>query len=280
MKEQSSEESRVAALRAADDQRPMHGKPLRPASSPLAAAPRVSLGDVVAEQLRQAILDDALTPGQHLREEEISHLLQVSRGPVRDAFLLLEREGLIRLSRHRGASVVELSATDLGEVYSLRSAIEDLAVRLAIRRSDENDLEVLDASLKKMRNGLRRRLTAQEAARLDVEFHDGIFLAAHHERLYATWSGIRMQVYLFLRSRNIANSDWRVATASGHAHILELIRSGNEEAAAKAVRLHISGAYARVIGVLSPETSPAPSPDTARAVADSYLLAWPAEPPA
>jgi len=45
------------------------------------AAPRVSLGDVVAERLREAILNDDLTPGQHLREEEISERLQVSRGP-------------------------------------------------------------------------------------------------------------------------------------------------------------------------------------------------------
>lgn len=271
----SSAEPRVDALLSAGDRRGRPGRPGKPASitSPtLSAAPRVSLGDVVAERLRQAILNDELTPGQHLREEEISDLLQVSRGPVRDAFLLLEREGLVRLSRHRGASVVDLSATDLGEVYSLRSAIEELAVRLAIRRRDDSDLEVLEGSLKELRSGLRRRLTAQEAARLDVEFHDGIFLAAHHERLYASWSAIRMQVYLFLRRRNIANSDWRIATVKGHADILELIRSGHEEAAAKAVRLHISAAYGRVIGGMSPERSYAVSSDAARAIAESFLL--------
>ena len=72
-------------------------------------APRVSLGDIVAERLREAILNDELTPGQHLREEEISDRLQVSRGPVRDAFIALEREGLVRRESHRGARVVELS---------------------------------------------------------------------------------------------------------------------------------------------------------------------------
>lgn len=83
--------------------------------SRLSIAPRLTLSDVVADSLRQAIVNDELKPGARLREEELSEQLQ-SRGPVRDAFILLEREGLVQASRHRGASVVELSANDLGEV--------------------------------------------------------------------------------------------------------------------------------------------------------------------
>lgn len=235
------------------------------------AAPRVSLGAVVADRLREAILLDELLPGQHLREEEISELLKVSRGPVRDAFILLEREGLVRLSRHRGASVVELSEIDLGEVYSLRSAIEDLAVRLAIRRHTPDDLDAIEQSLTDMRSRLRRRLTEQEAARLDVDFHDAIFQAAHHERLYASWSAIRMQVYLFLRRRNIASADWRVATVKGHAEILDLIRGGKEGAAADAVRHHIRVAYDRIITSLSEKSAESPG-DNTRSIAESFLL--------
>ena len=236
------------------------------------AAPRVSLGDVVADRLREAILSDELRPGQHLREEEISDMLQVSRGPVRDAFLLLQREGLVQVSRHRGASVVDLSATDLGEVYSLRAAIEDLAVRLAMRRHDESDLAALDGSLADLRSGLRRRISEQEAARLDVEFHDGIFAAAHHERLYASWSAIRMQVFLFLLRRNIANADWRSATVQGHAEILELIRSGAEDDAARAVREHITNGYGRIISGVTEQRSDEPPESDVRGIAESFLL--------
>src|SRR6202012_4058945 len=115
------------------------------ASGPLLTGPavRTSLGDVVAERLREAIMNSELEPGQHLREEQISESLDVSRGPVRDAFLILEREGLVTLSRHRGATVVELMLEDLGEVYSLRSALESLAVRLAIRRHEPADIDRL-----------------------------------------------------------------------------------------------------------------------------------------
>lgn len=238
----------------------------------LQAAPRVTLGDVVADRLREAILRGDLRPGEHLREEEISEMLQVSRGPVRDGLLLLQREGLVQVLRHRGASVVDLSATDLGEVYSLRAAIEDLAVRLAIRRHDASDVAALEASLADLRSGLRRKLSEHDAARLDVEFHDAIFAAAHHDRLYESWAAIRMQVFLLLLRRNIANADWRVSTVAGHAEILDLIKSDNEEAAARAVRFHVSEGYQRIVAGLADNAESDASQHEVRDIADSYLL--------
>ncbi len=235
-------------------------------------APRVSLGDIVAERLRDAILNDDLTPGQHLREEEISERLQVSRGPVRDAFILLEGEGLVRLSRNRGASVVELSVVDLGEVYSLRSAVEELAVRLATRRHTPEDLAALENSMADLKMALRRKLTEQEAARLDVEFHDALFKAAHHERLDVSWSSIRMQVYWFLRRRNIASADWRVNIVKGHQRIFDLIRAGEEAAATAEIRNHIRLSYSLIIDGLAEDGS-SYGGESAKHVAEAFLLA-------
>jgi DNA-binding GntR family transcriptional regulator len=236
-----------------------------------APATRTSLGDVVAERLREAILNDQLSPGQHLREEEISKTLDVSRGPVRDAFLMLEREGLVSLSRHRGATVVQLSLEDLGEVYSLRSAIESLAVRLAIRRRQEGDLDRLEDSLSELQVAMRRKITEQAAARLDVNFHDAIFRAAHHDRLYKNWSNIRMQVYWFLLSRNVAGPDWREDMAQNHARLLDLIRAGDEGEAVAAIADHIRSAYTRIwVALADGGGSGASSPE--RDIAESFLL--------
>jgi len=72
-------------------------------------------------------------------------MLDVSRGPVRDALLMLEGEGLVRVFRHRGAVVVELSLDDLGEVYSLRSAIESIAIPPSPSGvHEQSDLDMLD----------------------------------------------------------------------------------------------------------------------------------------
>jgi DNA-binding GntR family transcriptional regulator len=215
--------------------------------SALTPANRKSLGEDVAERLREAILHGELSPGQRLREEELGARLQVSRGPVRDAFILLEREGLVRPSRNRGVSVVELTRNDLQEIFTLRSALEPLAISLAIERGDASDLAEMDASLAEMASAFSRRITERDAARLDVQFHDTIYQAAHHQRLSNAWEQIRLPTYWFMLSRNVASPDWREGTVKGHADIVKVIRTGDENAATEAIKEHISFAYERIL---------------------------------
>jgi DNA-binding GntR family transcriptional regulator len=207
---------------------------------------RKLLGDDVADRLREAILHGELQAGQHLREEELAERLQVSRGPVRDAFVVLEREGLIRSSRHRGVQVVELTLDDLHEIYTLRSALEPLAVSLAIERGTESDLAEIEAALAEFTAALSPRMSERTAADLDVRFHDAIYRAAQHERLYGVWSNLRMPAYWFMLSRNVASAQWRAETASGHTLIVATIRDGNAEAAREATSEHIRTGFTRI----------------------------------
>ena len=129
----------------------------RPPRSALTPPRRKLLGDDVADRLREAILHGELSAGQRLREEELAERLQVSRGPVRDAFVSLEREGLIRSSRHRGVTVVELNLRDLHEIYTLRSALEPLAISLAARRPHSASGRVRSAAVRPPASSARRR---------------------------------------------------------------------------------------------------------------------------
>src|SRR6476469_10949085 len=105
--------------------------------SPLPLTPTVkrSLADDVVDRLRDAIFHGSFKPGEALREEQLAAMLDVSRGPVREALVQLEREGLVIVRRHRGATVARLSRRDLEEVYSLRLALERLAVQRAVRHA-------------------------------------------------------------------------------------------------------------------------------------------------
>jgi DNA-binding GntR family transcriptional regulator len=220
---------------------------MRKVPSALTPAIRKSLGEDVAERLRDAILHGELEPGQHLREEELGERLQVSRGPVRDAFVLLERQGLVTSSRHRGVSVVELTRNDLHEIFTLRSALEPLAITLAIQRASAADLHEMDRSLAEMTSAFSKRITERDAARLDVQFHDTIYQAAHHQRLSSAWDQIRLPAYWFMLSRNVASPDWREGTVKGHAEIVQIIRSGDETAASGLIKEHIAFAYERIL---------------------------------
>ncbi len=218
-------------------------------------SPDASLADSIREQLREAILKGGMAPGQHLREVEIAAMYDVSRGPVREALLRLEREGLVLLRRNRGAVVARLSRSDLDEVYSLRLALERLAVVQAVRRGTEADFAILDDILHEFRGtDSSQPLTEQEAADQDVRFHDAIYRAAHHERLYVAWSSIRSQVYVLLLARNVAGPDFREDTYFGHLELAYLIRARSEERVVKAIENHLAASYARVLASYSEAT--------------------------
>ncbi|MFG3015881.1 GntR family transcriptional regulator [Streptomyces cinerochromogenes] len=163
----------------------------------MAPARRRGLAEEVADRIREAVFDGTYAPGAQLREVELSGDMDVSRGPVREALRLLEREGLVHCAWHRGTTVTTLSATDVEELDSLRGALEDLAVRQVVARASEEDL----ASLAKAAEMMERAVDAHEMVRCDIAFHDAVFAATGHQRLTDAWNGIRCQVHLFLLTR-------------------------------------------------------------------------------
>jgi len=122
-----------------------------PTSADLASllSPPVSrgLGVDIAERLRAAILSGGFGPGERLPEEQLAKAMGVSRGPVREALIQLEREGLIVIRRNRGAFVAQLSRDDLDEVYTLRVAIERLATERCVANSTDAELDEIQAAL-------------------------------------------------------------------------------------------------------------------------------------
>ena len=152
-----------------------------------------SLSDDVTARIRDAVLSGRLAPGERLREIPLAKTLNVSRGPVRAAIQQLQREGLVSVRRNYGTFVSHLSQQDLEEVYSLRNAIERLAVQLACRARDAARMEEMQALIAQMAAQVARGITEHEAAELDLRFHEIIYLASHHKRLVDVWSSLRPQ---------------------------------------------------------------------------------------
>src|SRR4051812_24238650 len=86
------------------------------------------------DELREAILASSLPPGARLRSEPLAEQLQTSRTPVREALILLAREGLVDIEPRRGAVVRAFDAADLADLYDVRALIEPYAARRAATR--------------------------------------------------------------------------------------------------------------------------------------------------
>jgi DNA-binding GntR family transcriptional regulator len=83
----------------------------------------------------------------------------------------------------------------------------------------------------------------QEYAKLDIEFHDRMYQAAHHERLYRCWAELRPQVYVLLLSGNAMRHNFSKTAVSHHKPLLDVLRSCDEELAAAIVRRHVEDSY-------------------------------------
>ena len=218
----------------------------------LALPQKRSLSEDVVDRLREAIYSGKLAPDVRLREEMLADFLKVSRGPIREALVQLEREGLVIKEPNRGATVARLSREDLDEVYSLRVAIETFAISEAIRKGEASQFAEMQAIVDAMSAAVGHGISAQEAARLDIQFHDILYQAAKHKRLYETWSTLKPQIHIFLLSRNVANPDFRELIIAGHQEILDAIRNGDEARALSLIREHLRQAYERIVTSYTP----------------------------
>jgi DNA-binding GntR family transcriptional regulator len=207
---------------------------------------RRSLADEVTDQLRDVILAGGLQPGDRAGEAEISQRLRVSRGPVREALVRLEQEGLVVSEWHRGAMVADLTREDITELATLRAALEELAMAEAARSATEGDLARLSEVVEQMRSA-RVRGADELLIRLDVEFHDIVYQAAHHERLYAAWTTIRSQVALALLRRRAVNEDYLGLVVDEHAALVSTLADRNAQQAKAEIATHIQGAYSRLV---------------------------------
>ncbi|MDQ1734395.1 MAG: hypothetical protein QOH56_646 [Pseudonocardiales bacterium] len=210
-------------------------------------ARRRGLTDEVAENIRQAIFDGSLELGERLNEVDIADRLQVSRGPVREALVQLKQEGIVTMEWHRGAFIVQLSADDFRELAGLRTVLEVFAIRQAAAAATQADLNNLAAAVK----ALSKAFVDQNdyvLIQLDVEFHDALYRSAHHERLWNAWSSIRSQVLLsLLTKRHASNEYYRDLVIAEHEELLRVISSRDARACEKAIRVHLSDTYDRLV---------------------------------
>jgi DNA-binding GntR family transcriptional regulator len=213
-----------------------------------------SLGDAVLTALRDMISAGHFQPGEHLKEADIAAALNVSRGPVRDAFAQLASEGQIELRPHRGAFMSTLSKADVEEVHSLRLAIEELAAERACTRMDDAEFAAMDAVLAEMK-AVSGEIDPQDAVRLDLKFHDLIYLYSGHQRVQRVWTSLRSQVSFFLHTRNVHYPDFNCVGHREHQELRTALSAGDPSVAREAVRTHLAGAYERLKKLPLPNTS-------------------------
>jgi len=189
-----------------------------------------------ADLLRQRIVTGAFAPGLRLVESQLSEKMSLSRGTIRSALNDLTHEGLVTQTAYTKWVVTELSAVDAWELFTLRSALEGLAARLAAERirSAEGDLlwkafEQLESA---SRSGDWSRLTDA-----DFVLHKTIVEIARHGRLARQYRLLGQQIRMLIGSSNALVPTTREVVAQ-HRPLVEAIAAGQAARAEKLARAH------------------------------------------
>ena len=153
----------------------------------------------VEAHLRKAIHAGRLRPRQRIIEEDLARELQVSRGPVREALLRLERDGLVVTTSRRGTFIRDISLAEIGVIFRMRAKLEGLCVRYMRENSSINASELLNRTLKKLKAAAAKG-NEEQFFDADMELHRTIWKASNQPLLYRTLN-LLMNPYIFIIAR-------------------------------------------------------------------------------
>ncbi|WP_022884348.1 GntR family transcriptional regulator [Glaciibacter superstes] len=200
---------------------------------------------LIANQLRERIIDGSFRPGEQIREAALVERLQVSRGPVREALQRLSQEGLLVSHRNRGVFVLDLTVRDIAEIYAAREAIELGAAKTILAQDPESVASVARALSKiiaKMAT-LVKDSDWRRLAELDLSFHMAFVKAAKNSRLSRIYSTLAAESRICIV--NLEGSYPRVdALVEEHQQLIDLLAAGDAAALRKAIRAHMKSAVA------------------------------------
>jgi DNA-binding GntR family transcriptional regulator len=196
----------------------------------------------VTDELRQLILSGDLEPAERLRADALAKRMGTSRTPVREALLVLEREGLVANLPNRGAMVRAFDGDDLLDLYEVRAVLEPHAARRAASRTSDEDLETLarfcDES--EAADGSDKRSVERQIL-LNNAFHGVIVTASASPRLLEALRG-NAGIPVDFRSAFWSNDDQRHRSFALHREILWGIQRRDANLAETAMRLHLEQA--------------------------------------
>ena len=204
-----------------------------------------SLTSVVQSELERMILSGELAPGAKLTEVALAARLGVSRGPLREAFRMLEEAGLVRTEKNRGVFVRDIPLVEAIEIFDLRAAMDELVGRRLAEHITAAQLKEVRGLVEQMEHAVKAK-DAYQYHLLNLRFHDRLVELAGNSKLTHIYRKLIKELSLF-RRLNLADG-WLLPISAGeHRQIVKAIASGDPDAAGRAMFDHVIESKERTI---------------------------------
>lgn len=210
-----------------------------------AIEPARSLVEKTYDALLDAICTGQFKPGARLAQDELAARLQVSRQPVNSAIALLKTQGFVQDTGRRGVTVAPVGPDMLREIYEFRSAVDPLAVRLAVPRLSQDAIlrgrAIIEAGKQAIAQG-----SAPLAIQADMDFHGLIYELSGNGMLGAS---MRLNWRHLQRGMRdvLSNPGMTIAVWKEHEAIFRDMSRGDAESAAARMHAHVTNALERTL---------------------------------
>lgn len=230
-----------------------------------------SLPKLVQNEIERMILDGQLLPGAKLTESTLADQLGVSRGPVREAFRLLEEAGLVRTEKNRGVFVRDVPIEEALEIFEVRAVMDLYVGRKVAQTANTTQVRELRQLVEAMDQAVKGG-NAQDYHSFNLRFHDRLLELAGNAKLLSTYRKLVNELSLF-RRQNLTEESMAVYSRE-HRAIVKAIAAGDAEAAGQAMHDHVMNSRertrlnyeARRAPRSAPVATPAPSRTLRRTV--------------
>lgn len=192
----------------------------------------------VLDNLRQAIIERQLAPGQRLIERELVELTGVSRTSIREALRELAAEGLVTTIPNKGTVVASVSAEEARQLYEVRSALEGLGGRLFVQNATQAQRTALVRALQRI-----ERLVAKGAPVINAKdgFYEVLFEGGGNEALRSVAVGLHARVSV-MRALSLSVPGRPAESLQEMRDIVDAVLAGDADAAARACSRHVEEA--------------------------------------
>lgn len=202
-----------------------------------------SLTDEIADIVRERILKGEYQIGEKIKENQIATELRVSRTPIREAFKLLENEGLIDYIPNRGCFAKGFTRQDIEDIYAVRKALEIMAVEWAVMRIDDRQLAQLQEQSDLMEFYASRK-DSKKVLEINTDFHDVIYNATGSRFMAQVLRSYKAYIEQ-TRKALYSKEDCLEEIFKEHLAILEAIKKRDAEEAKTAMDQHLEGSRRR-----------------------------------
>ncbi len=206
---------------------------------------RPTMTQIALENIRGAIEKGDLKPGMRIIESQLSKEMGMSRFSIREALCYLEKEGLIQTIPFKGVTVAHITPRDIEDLMTLRCALEELAIQLAIKKMTPEKIKILKSIMDRMENALESN-SEEDILNADLSFHQSICEFSENSRLLNAWMPLASQIRVCLKMEYPMFQTAK-EFISTHIPLLDVIVAGNQKKAIHLVQDHIYGSLNRIL---------------------------------